>query len=147
MGMDNIFFLLPSKGKFLGSFAHNEQLMQQADHVWRQLDGLAPWLLIGSVAIGIGLCVWYYTGYNNRPGRHYKVKHWVLWMLLAFTLTLAGTLLVEYLGIQTSLRHGIGSLYWRCAINNVLYSVVLYVLISLVWCNFGRTNAYKFLKL
>ena len=60
--MDKIFFLLPSKGKFLNGF--NEQLRQQADRVWGQLDGLTLILLAVGIVLGIGLAIYYYTGYN-----------------------------------------------------------------------------------
>lgn len=147
MGIEKIFFLLPTKGKFLNGFAHNEQLKTQADNVWRQLDGLSPVLLIACVVIGIGLAVFYYTAYNEMPGRHYKVKHWLLWGVISFALTLIATAIIEYVGIKTNLKSGISSLYWLCAINNALYSLILYFLTSVVWCNCFRTNAYKFLKI
>ncbi len=73
MNLISIFFLLPSKGKFLQNFAQNEQLKAQAEQVWRRLDDLSLILLIITVFIGIGLSVYYYTSYNEMPGRHYKV--------------------------------------------------------------------------
>ena len=146
MGIIKIFFLLPTKGKFLQNFAHSDQLKAQAEQVWRQLDGLSPILLILSAVIGIGLAIFYYTGYNEMPGRHYKIKHWGLWAAIAFVLTLIGTAVIEYVGIKTHLNSGLTSLYWLCAINNALYCLILYFATSVVWCNFCRTNAYKFLK-
>jgi len=146
MGLDKIFFLLPSKGKFLQNFAQNDQLKAQADQVWRQLDGLSPVLLIATALIGVGLAIYYYTGYNEIPGRHYKIKHWGLWAAIAFILSLVGTAVIEYVGIKTNIKTGLTSLYWLCALNNALYCFILYFLTSLVWCNVGRTNAYKFLK-
>lgn len=145
MSLINFFFLLPSKGKFLNGFT-NEQLKSQADNVWRHLDGMSPVLLIAGVAIGIALAVFYYTAYNEMPGRHYTVKHWTIWAIISFVLTLVVTAVIEHIFIKTNLKSGISSLYWLCAINNALYSLILYFVASLVWCNFLPTNAYKFLK-
>lgn len=146
MGIIKIFFLLPSKGKFLQNYAHNDLLKAQAEQVWRQLDGLSPILLITCVVIGIGLAIYYYTGYNELPGRHYKIKHWGIWAALSFILTLIVTVVIEYVGIKTNIKTGLTSLYWLCAINNALYSLGLYFVISVLWCSFWPTNAYKFLK-
>lgn len=146
MNLISIFFLLPSKGKFLQNFAQNEQLKGQAEQVWRRLDDLSLILLIITVFIGIGLSVYYYTSYNEMPGRHYKVKHWGIWAAIAFALSLVGTVLIEYFGIKTNIKSGLTSLYWLCALNNAIYCFILYFFTSLVWCNFFCTNAYKFLK-
>lgn len=146
MGLDKIFFFLPSKGKFLQNFAQNDQLKAQADQVWRQLDGLSLFLLIVTAVLGIGLAIYYYTGYNEMPGRHYKIRHWCIWGIIAVVLSLICTVVIEYVGIKTNIKTGLTSLYWKCAANNATYCFILYVLISFVWCNFCRTNAYKFLK-
>ncbi len=146
MGLDKTFLLLPSKGKFLQNFAPNDQLKAQADLVWRQLDGFSLPLLALTAVLGIGLAIYYYTGYNEMPGRHYKIKHWGLWAGIAFFLSFISTAVIEYVCIKTNIKTGLKSLYWLCALNNALYCLILYFLTSLVWCNFGRTNAYKFLK-
>lgn len=146
MNVISIFFLLPSKGKFLQNFAQNEQLKAQAEQVWRRLDDLLLILLIMTAFIGIGLAVYYYTSYNEMPGRHYKVKHWGIWAAVAFALSLVGTVLIEYFGIKTNIKSGLTSLYWLCALNNAIYCFILYFFTSFVWCKFFRTNAYKFLK-
>lgn len=144
---DKIFFLLQSKGKFLNQFANNENLKNQASQVWKSLEGWTPILLAVTALIGIGLAIYYYTVYNEQPGRHYKVKHWGIWMLISFVFTFIVTLAIEYFGIKTNLKSGLTSLYWLTALNNALYTVVLYFITSLVWCNLLPTNAYRFLKL
>ena len=146
MGIIKLFFLLPSKGKFLQGFAYNEQLKAQAEQVWRQLDGYSLILLILTAIFGIGIAIYYYTGYNEKPGRHYKIKHWGLWAGIAFVVSFIVTLVIEYLCIKTNIKSGRASLYWLCALNNAIYCLLLYIVTSILWCNFGRTNAYKFLK-
>lgn len=146
MSLIKFFFLLPSKGKFLQGFAHNDELKVQADQVWRQLDGLSLILLIVAVVLGLGLAAFYYTGYNELPGRHYKISHWAIWAGITTVVALIVTAIIEYVGIQTRITSGLTFLYWLCAINNALYALFMYFITSVVWCNFFRTNAYKFLK-
>lgn len=146
MSLIKFFFLLPSKGKFLQGFAHNDELKAQADQVWRQLDGLSPILLIIAVVLGLSFATFYYTVYNELPGRHYKISHWAIWAGITTVVTLIVTAIIEYVGIRTHITNGLISLYWLCAINNALYGVFIYFVTSVVWCNFLRTNAYKFLK-
>lgn len=145
MGLIN-FFLLPSKGKFLQEFT-NEQLKSQADKFWRDLDALSPLLLLVGAGIGIALAVYYYTSYNEMPGRHYTIKHWGIWATISFVLTLLITLGMETFLIKTSLKSDLTSIYLLCGLNNAIYSIALYFATSFVWCNFFPTNAYKFLKL
>lgn len=145
MGIIKIFFLLPSKSKFLQNFDYSEQLKAKAGQVWELLDGLSPWLLLLTATLGIGFAIYYYTAYNEMPGRHYRIKHWGLCAGIAAILSLIGTVVIEYASIKIKLGHS--SLYWVCAMNNAIYCAILYFLTSLVWCNFCRTNAYKFLKI
>lgn len=147
MGIIKIFFFLPSKGKFLQAFGDNDQMKAKADMVWRQLETWSPVLLILAAVIGIGLAVYYYTLYNEMPGRHYRISHWLRWAGCAFISSLVVTAGIEYFGINTNIGNHVTSLYTLCALNNALYCLILYFLTSLVWCNFCRTNAYRFLKL
>lgn len=142
--MIDFFFLLPAKGKFLNGF--NEQLRQQADNVWRQLDVLSPYVLILGFVLGVGLAAFYYTDFNEKAGRHYKMRYWAIWTLLSSVLTLVITIAIEYVGIKTNLKSGYAELYWLCAINNALYALGFYLFTSIIWCNAFPTNAYKFFK-
>lgn len=146
MLLDELFFLLPSKSKFVQGFG--DKLKDRAGVVWQQLDGLSLILLIVTAVVGIGSAICYYTWYNEMPGRHYKIKHWAFWAAFAFFLTLGVIAVIEYVGINTAgiKKTDLTSLYWLCALNNAFYCIILYFLTSLAWCNFFRTNAYKFLK-
>jgi hypothetical protein len=44
------------------------------------------------------------------------------------------------------MKSGITPLYLKCAISNAIYGIVLYLLTSIIWCNLGRTNAYRLFK-
>lgn len=145
MSPENIFFLLPKKGKFLNSFS--EQLRPQADAVWRSLDGWTLWLLIIMAVLGIGLAAYYYKPYNDMPGRHYKVSHWAIWGIISVALTFIATLCFEYFGIKTHLpKTGLNNLYILTALNNAIYCAILYFVTSVVWCNIAPTNAYRLFK-
>jgi hypothetical protein len=141
-----IFFLVQSKGKFLSQFA-NENLKKQADAVWQSLESVTPFLVAIFIVAGIGSAILYYTWFNNISGRHYKVKYWGLFAGIFFSLTLLLTLIAEYGLIKTNLNDGISPLYWKCAISNALYCFGSYLVVSFLWCNWGRTNAYRFLKI
>ncbi len=146
MNLNNIFFFLPSKGKFLSSF-NNETIQSQADSVWRQLDGLNTMLIVIMVIIGIGLAFWYYLPYNEKPGRHYKISHWAFFFLGSILFTFFVTLGIEYFGIKTHLKNGVDSLFLLTALNNALYGGITFLILSFLWCNFFPTNAYRFLKI
>lgn len=146
MSLINLFFLLPSKGEFLHGFDKNDQLKSQAIEVWKQLDSYSPILLGITAILGIGLAILYYTWFNNRPGRHYKVKFWLIGLVIAVVLSYVVTLFFEYTFIKTNLSSGLTSLYLRCAASNAIYCDFLYVITSGIWCNFLPTNAYRFLK-
>jgi hypothetical protein len=146
ISLDKIFFLLQSKGKFLNQFANNENLKNQANAVWHSLEDIAPFLLAITVVVGAGLAAYYYTSFNNQPGRHYKVKYWGIFAIVSLVLTFVVTMGTEYLLIKTNMKNGITSLYLKCAISNAIYGIGLYLLTSIVWCNWGRTNAYRLFK-
>ena len=146
MNIIKIFFLLPSKSKFLQGFS-DEKLRNMAESVWQNLNSLSPVLLIITALFGIGFAIFYYTGYNEMPGRHYKIRHWGCFAVVACVLSFFCTLAIEYFMIKTSLNAGVTPLYWLCALNNAAYCFILYFLTSFVWCNMCSTNAYKFLKI
>lgn len=141
-----IFFLVQDRGKFVSGF-NNDNLQNQATQVWNKLDGVTPFLLLISVIIGIGLAVYYYKPYNEQPGRHYKVSHWAMWGIIATVSTLIATFLIEFFAIKTNLRTGLTSLYIMTAISNAIYSALLYLIMSILWCYAFPTNAYRFFKL
>lgn len=145
MSPDKIYFLLPKKGKFLDSFT-NDNLRNQADAVWRHLEGWTPGLLIIMAILGVGLAAYYYKPYNELPGRHYKMSHWAIWGGISVGLTFIATLCIEYFAIKTNLKTGLTSLYLLTALNNAIYCAILYFVTSVVWCNALPTNAYRFFK-
>ena len=143
MKLLNFYPAIPSERAFVNSF--NENLQGIAKHFWHDLNGIAPFFIVTAIGVGVATCWYYYRPYNNKPGRHYKPSHWFKFMLICFLLTLGVTLGFEHF-IKTTLNGAGMTMFW-IALNNALYSIVVYFVMSLMWCNFLPTKAYRYLKL
>ncbi len=130
---------------FLSQFQNNESFYQQARAFWNKLEGVSVIMLIIFVVIGIALAFSYYKPYNNRPGRHYAPKHWVVFLSLTFLVTFILTLGFEYIAVTPHLEGALW-LETRIALGNGIYASALYFLISVLWCNVLPTNAYRLFK-
>ena len=97
------------------------------------------------VVLGVALAAIYYKPYNDKPGRHYRPTHWLLFMVVAFVLTLLVTWGFEYIAVKPVLK-GALMLEFKVALGNAIYATGLYFLTSLVWCNALPTNAYRLFK-
>ena len=134
-----------SKSDFIKSFRDNEALYQQAKNFWTNLDKSSLLLIAIFIVLGIFCAFYYYKPYNNKPGRHYTIQHWVGFLILTFIVTLLVTFGSEYLIAEPNLKGAVG-LEIKIAIGNAIYASAIYFITSLVWCNIGTTNAYRFLK-
>ena len=119
---------------FLSQFQNNESLYQQARVFWNKLEGISTILLIIFLVLGILLAFFYYKPYNNKPGRHYTPAHWLFFLLVAFIAGFAVTYGVEYL------------MEFMIALGNAIYASAVYFIVSVLWCNFLPTNAYRLFK-
>lgn len=90
----------------------------------------------------------YYGPYNNKPRRHYKVKHWLIWMGITTLVTFVVTLVIGLIMVKSPLAARYG-LILRVSGVNVLYGIGIYFIAALLVCNmpFLKTNAYRFLKI
>lgn len=130
---------------FAGKFENNEALYNQARAFWRSLEGYSMWFLLIFFISGITTAAYYYTGYNNSPGRHYHPKYWCIHLAAAFIICLILTFATEYTAAAPKLD-GAMSLEIQIAAVNAFYAALAYLVTSLVWCNFFPTNAYRLLK-
>lgn len=138
-------WVIGSQTSFTEPFKENDTLYDQACAEWMQLDRGAWGFLAIFLAVSLICAVYYYTCYNLRPGRHYRVRHWAVWLVASI---LVG-------GIATGIYGG-GMHSWhlnatenlvrRIALANALYAGGVYFLLSLIWCNCLPTYAYRFLK-
>lgn len=130
---------------FLYQFQNNESFYQQARAFWNKLDNVSLIFLIIFVVLGISFAFFYYKSYNNRPGRHYRPVHWILFLAITFIVTFLLTLGFEYIAVSPKLQ-GAFLLEMKVAIGNGIYASVLYFLFSVLWCNAFPTNAYRLFK-
>lgn len=135
-----------SQSDFTKQFQNNELLFNQARSFWNKLDGSILFVLISMLVVSIGVAIWYYTYYNNIPGRHYKFKYWLLSLASTFILVLASSFAIEYILFEPKLP-GSGTLEFLIALCNAIYGVISYFIISVFWCNFLPTNACRIFKL
>ena len=89
----------------------------------------------------------YYKPYNEKPGRHYKPKHWWIFGGITFVVTFVITLIAVYFMVPPKID-GSFVLELKIAVANAIYSSLVYALISWIWCQFNLpTNAYRYLKI
>ncbi len=141
-------WFLQSKNDFIGRFCENETLYNKALRFWNAMEGTAVILLVACVVIGILVAAYYYTRFNNQPGRHYKFKYWVEYLFCSAGCVFWATLILEYVLIDSSLLSidSAKSEILKLSVLNACYAFVVYFITSVVWCNFLPTNACRFLK-
>ena len=130
---------------YTSQFKNNEALYNQARAFWNKLESSSAIILITMIVLGVGLAAYYYQPYNNKPGRHYTPKHWVYFLIGTFVLTFLVTLGFEYFAVPPKIN-GATLLEIKIALGNAIYASFLYFLVSVFWCNFAPTNAYRLFK-
>lgn len=134
-----------SMSSFTKPFQENEALFNQAKAFWRHLDGSMMVVIAIFIVLGIALAITYYKPYNDKPGRHYRPTHWLIFLAITFVLTFAVTWGFEYIAVKPVLK-GAAMLEMKIAMGNAIYASVLYFVTSVVWCNALPTNAYRLFK-
>lgn len=134
-----------SMADFTKPFSNNKVLYDQARAFWNKLENSSVIIVLICIVLGVSLTVYYYTSYNNQPGRHYHPKFWLLMLLVTMVLTFCLTLGVECLAAQPKIN-GAFMLEMKIALGNAIYAAGVYLLTSVVWCNTLPTNAYRLLK-
>lgn len=133
-----------TQNDFTRQFQHNDQLFNQARSFWNNLEG-SMWIVISMVLLGVCIAAYYYTSYNNAPGRHYKPQKWLLFLGITFFITLLASYGIEHLICEPRLK-GASTLEFMVAIGNALYACLVYFITSVIWCNAFPTNAYRWFK-
>lgn len=130
---------------FTRPFKENEALYNQARAFWGKLENLSIVIVLIFVVLGIAMASYYYKSYNDSPGRHYTLKHWIIFFFVTFIVTFILTLGFEYFALPPKID-GALLLEIRIALGNAIYSSILYFITSVVWCNSLPTNAYRLFK-
>lgn len=134
-----------SKASFLNSFQNEEELYAQAQQFWNGLESNA-FIFAGIFLVMGAVWAWtYYGRYNNKPGRHYHPKHWVLLLALCAVLTFCLTLGAAYL-YEAPKLNGAWPLEIKLSLANTLYALIIYILGSVIYCNYLPTNAYRLFR-
>lgn len=143
--LDAYGWMTGSMSDFTKPFQENEALFNQAKAFWRNLEGWAPMLLLIGLLFGIFFAILYYGPYNNRPHRHYTPWQWALFGLINFIGCLVVTLALEW-SLAKPVLDGAGLLESKIAFCNAAYAAIIYLVVSVVWCNTLPTNAFRLFK-
>lgn len=132
---------------FVNQFRNNEALYNQARAYWNKMESSAAFIILIFLGLGILLSVIYYQPYNNRPGRHYTLNHWLIFLAITFVLAFFVTWGFEYIVAPPKLA-GSTMLQLKIALGNAIYASFLYIFISWIWCQFKLpTNACRLIKI
>lgn len=134
-----------SQNDFTRHFQDNERLFNQARSFWNNLDGSMWIVIVGMLVLGIIIAAYYFTSYNNIPGRHYKPLKWVYFLIVTFVVTLIASYGIQYMICRPKLD-GASTLEFMVAIGNSIYACIIYFITSVIWCNILPTNAYRIFK-
>lgn len=145
-GLDLYKWIAGSMNDFAKPFRENEALYNQARSFWRHLESASAIIIAIFVVLGIAFAVWYYTAYNNKPGRHYHPKHWLIFLACVFGATFLLTWGFEFIAVKPTLD-GATMVQLKIALGNAIYASGLYFFMSLIWCNFLPTNACRIFKI
>ncbi len=135
-----------SKNDFISQFKENDSLYKQAKTFWKHLEGLSLGYYAIAILLGIALACWYYKPFNESPGRHYLPKYWCRFLILAVFFAAIFTFVLEFVVAKPQLDGALG-IEIKVALINAVYTVVLYLLVSILWCVSNKTNAYPFYKI
>ena len=135
-----------SMNDFAKPFRENEALYNQAKSFWRHLESSSAFIIAIFLVLGFAFAIWYYSAYNNNPGRHYHPKYWLIFLACVFGATFLLTWGFEFIAVKPTLD-GALMVQLKIAFANAIYATGLYFLISLIWCNFLPTNACRLFKI
>lgn len=137
------------KATFVNSFDDNEQLRAQAETFWKNLEGGTLFYIIAFIAVAALLAYLYFKPFNEMPGRHFRPRYWGIFGLIAMAVSFGLTLLIAYLSAPHSPK-GYLHIELMLSLANMVYTGLTYFIVMslLFWNNvFGKTNAYKLIKL
>ena len=125
---------------FVDSFPQDTQDL--AEHFWASLNSSCLFFVLFLVVISVCLCIYYFTAYNEQPGRHYRRTHWVGFYIGTVVFMFLGTAVLGYILTNPTVK-GFESLIWDIALGNAVYSIAIFGVLSFIWWLFALpTNAY-----
>lgn len=140
-------WLAGSLSDFTKPFQDNEALYKQARAFWNRLDNNSIVIFLIMIVLGISFASYYYKPYNDKPGRHYTLGHWAIFLVVTLAMTFVVTWGFEHFAVPPKIT-GAMWLEIKIAFCNALYAVGVYFIMSVVWCTLDLpTNACKIFKL
>lgn len=129
-----------TESKFIDSV--NEGSQDLAESFWASLNSSCLFFVLFLVVISVCLCIYYFTAYNEQPGRHYRRTHWVGFYIGTVVFMFLGTAGLGYILTNPTVK-GSESLIWDIALGNAVYSIAIFGVLSFIWWLFALpTNAY-----
>lgn len=129
-----------SESKFLDQYPQETQDIAQ--NFWNSLNSNCIFFVAFLLGTSILLCAFYFTVWNELPGRHYRRSHWICSYIITVLISFFGTVALGYLLCNTSLN-GTAALIWDIALANLVYSFFIFGFLSVVWWLWLPTNAYR----
>ena len=140
-----------SKNAFLQVFRDDDVKLKRAREFWDSLQNCEVWLLLGAIAIGVFFAISYYTWWNKiaRPGGyHYRIRHWggfaVTSSILCFAVSFG---LYDFFVVNKTINKIAEGFQFNLSFFNIAVCFISYFIISFLWCNLWKTNAYPFFKI
>lgn len=137
-------WFIPSRTDWINAHQDKDVLREMATQFYDKLESLPLLFLLIAAAIGILGAVIYYYGVNNLSGRMYKISKWAIALLITVLVSWAITLGAGY-GLASSELADTNSIIFQFTIPQIIWTLLVYFLISVLCCNVGKTNAYRFL--
>ena len=129
-----------TESKFIESVLPGSQDI--AEKFWASLNSSSLFFILFLVVMSVCLCIYYFTVYNEQPGRHYRRTHWIGFYLGTVVFIFIGTAGLGYILTKPTVK-GFGLLIWEIAVGNAVYSVIIFGVLSVIWWLFLPTNAYR----
>jgi len=150
MKLNNLYgWWIGKEATFVNSFNDNQQLRDQAHTFWKQLEGGTLFYFIAFIAVAALFAYLYFKPFNEMPGRHFRPRYWVIFGLIAMGVSFGLTLLIAQLSAP-HMPKGYFHIELMLSLANMVYTGLTYFIVMsfLFWNNvFGKTNAYKLIKL
>lgn len=128
-------------------YGNNEEILKdQINSFWNELERISIFLVIILFIVAIVFACYYYGRYNNKPGRHYERNKWIWFGVISVIATGIFTFGTEFIFAKPKIN-GTCVIELKIALCNALYAAIIYLIASFLWCNFGKTNAYRLLKI
>lgn len=139
----------PNSGELMRQFVDSDSRSNLARAFLKSIDGCETMLTIAFFFFTLLFCISYYTWYNQivKPfGFHYRRRHWCAFMLISEILIGVSSFIICKLSLINLGLPGTSEYVTNYIIGNLCWGIILFFLISWIWCTWLPTNAYRWFK-